>query len=287
MDVKDTFFWKKRTLNCDGEILLLDEPLVMGILNVTNDSFFDGGKYTDEPHVVARATQILEEGGTIIDVGGASSRPGATPVPQEEELARVIPAIKAIKKEFPASIISIDTYRSEVARQAAGAGAAIINDIAAGCLDKKMFNTVAELQLPYIMMHMQGEPGTMQHQPQYKDVVLEVFDYFYERIQQLQTAGVNDIIIDPGFGFGKTLEHNYSLLNAVGEMQQFGCPVLVGFSRKSMINQLLGTTPAQALNGTTVLNTMALQKGANILRVHDVKEAVEAVKIYTFAANNS
>lgn len=255
----------------------------MGILNLTPDSFFDGGKYEESDVVLAQVTAMLSAGATIIDVGGYSSRPGADDVSEQEEIDRVIPAIKAILANHPEAIISIDTFRSNVARAAIDAGAAMVNDISGGNLDVEMYDTVAELQVPYILMHMQGTPKDMQDAPSYSDVVGDVYKFFSERINVLKLKGVADIILDPGFGFGKTLEHNYQLLNAIDKFKNLGCPVLAGASRKSMINKVIKTKPKDALNGTTVVNTLALQKGASILRVHDVKEAVEAVKIVSFA----
>ena len=251
----------------------------MGIINVTPDSFFDGGNYNNIDSALKQAAKHLEEGGDFLDIGGFSSRPGADDVTVEEELQRVIRPIEAIKKAFPNAIVSIDTFRAKVAAEAVAAGADIINDISAGEDDPDMFETVARLQVPYIIMHKKGSPKTMQQNPAYGNVVVEVAKYLSERVGKLNELGVNDIIIDPGFGFGKTVEHNYELLKELGHFKMFDIPLLVGFSRKSMINKILGTKPENALNGTTVLNTLALQKGAHILRVHDVKEAVEAVKL--------
>lgn len=278
--VKDTFFYSKTTLNAGGKILDLSTPLVMGILNVTPDSFFDGGKYNTEKRVLDRAAAILKEGGNVIDIGGYSSRPGAEDISEEEELSRVIPAIRNILKEFPDAIISIDTFRSEIARRAVEDGAVIINDISGGSLDKKMFETVASLKVPYILMHMKGTPQDMNQQANYKDLLLDMTDYFIEKINQLKAVGVNDIILDPGFGFAKTVDHNYELLNKLNYLKTFNLPILVGISRKSMIYKRLNVEPQDTLNGTTVLNTIALMNGASILRVHDVKECVEAVKLF-------
>lgn len=278
--VQDTFFLKKKSINCGGKILNLDEPLVMGILNATPDSFFDGGKHTDEKNIIAFVKQQLADGAAIIDVGGYSSKPGAAEVSEKEELNRVIPVIRLLKLEFKDLIISIDTFRSAVAREAIKNGAGLINDISAGELDNKMFDVVAEFNVPYIMMHMQGTPQTMQNNPTYQNVTREVMDYFIEKTAILRQKGVNDIIIDPGFGFGKTIEHNYQLLRELNHFTIFELPMLVGVSRKSMITKALNISSIEALNGTTILNTLALTKGANILRVHDVKEADEVVKLF-------
>ncbi|MBE7442244.1 MAG: dihydropteroate synthase [Flavobacteriales bacterium] len=278
--VQDTFFLKKKSINCDGKIVNLDEPLVMGILNATPDSFFDGGKHTDEKNIIAFVKQQLADGAAIIDVGGYSSRQGAAEVSEKEELNRVIPVIRLLKQEFKDIVLSIDTFRSQVAQEAVKHGAAIINDISAGELDSKMFDVVAELRVPYIMMHMQGTPQTMQKNPTYQNVTKEVMNYFAEKVNVLHQKGVNDIIIDPGFGFGKTIEHNYQLLRELNHFSIFELPVLVGVSRKSMITKALNISSKEALNGTTILNTLALTKGANILRVHDVKEADEVVKLF-------
>ena len=278
--VQDTFFLKKKSINCDGKIVNLDEPLVMGILNATPDSFFDGGKHTDEKNIIAFVKQQLADGAAIIDIGGYSSKPGAAEVSEKEELNRVIPVIRLLKQEFKDLIISIDTFRSAVAREAIKNGAGLINDISAGELDSKMFDVVAELRVPYIMMHMQGTPQTMQNNPTYQNVTREVMNYFIEKTTILRQKGVNDIIIDPGFGFGKTIEHNYQLLRELNHFNCFELPILVGVSRKSMITKALNISSKEALNGTTILNTLALTKGANILRVHDVKEADEVVKLF-------
>ncbi len=275
-----TFFLKKNTINCKGKLLNLDELHVMGILNLTPDSFFDGGSHTNEKLVVEKVQQMLNDGATFIDVGGYSSRPGAADVSEAEELNRVLPVVKLLAKEFPDILISVDTFRSNVAAKCVEAGAAMINDISAGELDAQMFETVKALQVPYVMMHMQGTPQNMQQNPVYENVTLEVLQYFAKKINQLNQLGVNDIIIDPGFGFGKTVEHNYELLNHLEDLRITELPILVGFSRKSMINKVLHTTPQEALNGTSVLNTLALSKGANILRVHDVLEAKQAIELY-------
>ncbi|MEK6614845.1 MAG: dihydropteroate synthase [Bacteroidota bacterium] len=261
----------------------LSVPKVMGILNVTPDSFFDGGKYTDEKNILLHAEKMISEGADIIDIGAYSTRPHAQPISEEEELKRLIPAIKLVRKNFSDVIISADTFRSNVVIHAVNEGADIINDISGGSLDKEMFETIAKLKVPYILMHIQGTPQTMQINPHYKDVVKEVKEYFLKKIKNLQYFGVSQIIIDVGFGFGKNLEHNYTLLKHLSEFKEFGFPILAGISRKSMINKALDITPDTALNGTTVANTIALMNGANILRVHDVKEAKEAIQIIIFA----
>lgn len=269
------------SINAGGKLIEFREPQVMGILNVTPDSFYANSRTQSEEAIAKRAHQIIDEGGTMIDVGAYSSRPGADDVPVEEEMRRLRMALSVIKKETPDAIISVDTFRSDVAKMCIEeCGAHIINDISGGVLDKNMFRTVAHLGVPYILMHMQGTPGTMQLAPHYDDLMREIFLYFAERVKSLRDMGAKDIILDPGFGFGKTLEHNYELMAHLKEFREFDLPVLVGISRKSMIYKFLGGTPDDALNGTTVLNTMALMQGAHILRVHDVKEAAEAVKIY-------
>ncbi|MBD3582929.1 dihydropteroate synthase [Flavobacterium selenitireducens] len=267
------------TINCKGTLVDLSHPKVMGILNITPDSFFDGGQYKSDGQVLRRAEKILSDGASFIDIGGYSSRPGADFVSEEEEIARLLPAIEIVLKEFPEALLSIDTFRSAVATACINRGAAIVNDISGGWLDDRMLETVAGLQVPYIAMHMRGTPATMQQFTQYEDLVREVMHYFSERVFQARQLGLNDIIIDPGFGFSKTLSQNYELLHKLEAFQFLELPVLVGISRKSMIYKLLETKAEEALNGTTVLNTIALSKGASILRVHDVKEAVECVRI--------
>ncbi len=269
----------KITINVKGKLLLLDKPLVMGIINTTPDSFHRQSRQADEEAALKQASQMLADGATMIDVGGYSSRPGATEVSQEEELNRVIPVVEALNKNIPDIIISIDTFRARVAEAAVLAGAAMVNDISAGEDDSDMLTTVARLQVPYILMHKQGNPQTMQQNPQYRHIVTEVIDYLKQRVEACNKAGIKDLIIDPGFGFGKNLEHNYTLFKALSDFQLFGLPVLVGISRKSMIQKLLKVDTAHALNGSTVLHTLALTKGATILRVHDVKEAVECINI--------
>jgi dihydropteroate synthase len=267
-------------INVNGRLLDLSYPQVMGILNVTPDSFYAGCRAETEIAIADRARQILEEGASIIDIGAYSSRPNAEHISAEEELNRLRPALKILNKNHPDAIISVDTFRADVAEVCVKEyGVAIINDIAGGEMDKKMFNTVANLQVPYIMMHMQGTPQDMQLTPHYDNILKDTFLYFAEKVQKLRDNGLNDIILDPGFGFGKTLDHNYELLSHLEEFSIFELPLLVGVSRKSMITKLLGITSDEALNGTTILNTIALEKGADILRVHDVKEAVQVVKI--------
>lgn len=267
------------TLNCNGRMLVVDEPIVMGIINVTPDSFFSGSRYEHAGGAVAVAEQMLNEGALIIDVGGQSTRPGSEQVDEATELQRVVPVIKAIASALPSAIISIDTFYSSVARAAIHEGASIINDISAGSMDSNFFKTVAELKTPYVLMHMKGVPGSMQDAPNYEDVTKEVLDFFIRKLNELRNAGITDVIIDPGFGFGKTIAHNFELLEHLAAFRILERPVLVGLSRKSTIWRTLNIDISEALNGTTVLNTVALMKGASILRVHDVKEAVEAVKL--------
>ena len=270
----------KSTINIKGKLLDLSTPKVMGILNATPDSFYQESRISKEEDVVNQVQQMIIDGMDIVDIGGYSSRPGAKEVSQEEELSRVVPIVKIINDKFPLLPISIDTFRAKVAEEAVKTGAGIINDISAGEMDNRMFDTVAHLQVPYIAMHMKGTPQNMQNNPEYDDVMVEMIKYFSEKINRLHQLNVNDIILDPGFGFGKTLEHNYEILNKFELLQNIGLPTLTGVSRKSMINKVLGTTPDEALNGTTVLNTIALTKGTNILRVHDVKEARQAVELF-------
>lgn len=268
------------TLNCRGTLLSLQSPQVMGILNVTPDSFFDGGRYTRQDALLRQAEQMLKEGASILDIGGMSSRPGAEIISVEEELQRVLPSIEALHQAFPQAILSIDTIRGRVAEEAVGAGAAIVNDISAGAFDESMYPTVARLQVPYILMHMKGSPKTMQDNPDYEDVVQTVLDFFIAEVGKLRALDVHDIVLDPGFGFGKTVEHNYQLLKQMHLFKILDLPLLAGLSRKSMINKVLKTKPEHALNGTTALNMVALQQGAKILRVHDVRPAMEAVKLW-------
>lgn len=270
------------TLNCNGSLLSLSQPIVMGILNATPDSFFTDSRATTERAIMERAAAILAEGGTIVDVGAYSSRPFAADVSEEEEMERMRMALGSIREEFPNAILSVDTFRSSVARMSVEEfGVSIVNDISGGDADENMFATVARLRVPYVCMHMRGTPQTMQIAPCYNNVVGEVVADLSKKVETLRSLGVADIIIDPGFGFGKTLAQNYALMQQLEALHIFGLPILVGVSRKSMVYNLLETTAEAALNGTTVLNTVALAKGAKILRVHDVREAVEAVKIIT------
>ncbi|RDC57421.1 dihydropteroate synthase [Pedobacter chinensis] len=273
------FFEPKKSLNIKGRLIDLSSPRVMGILNITPDSFYSNSRTKSTGEALKKTEQFLNEGATFIDIGGYSSRPGAMDISVEEELKRLIPVIEALTDKFPEAIISIDTFRAKVAEESILAGAHIINDIAAGDMDENMFETVAKLQVPYIIMHMQGTPQSMQQNPVYQNVTLEIIDYLAKKISKLRSLKIHDVIIDPGFGFGKTIQHNYQLLKEMEAFKIFELPVLVGFSRKGMIHKVLGTTAAEALNGTSVLNTIALQKGAGILRVHDVKEAVECVRL--------
>lgn len=258
---------------------LIPKPIVMGILNLTPDSFFDGGKYNTFDSALKRTETLISEGASIVDIGAVSTRPGAELVSEREEITRMIPVLKILVKEFPDTVFSIDTFRAEVAKVAVKEGASIINDISGGDMDVKMLEAVSQLNVPYILMHMKGIPQNMQINPVYKDMIGEMLQYFREKIKILQNFGHRKIILDPGFGFGKTLDDNYEILDRLSEFKQFGFPLLVGISRKSMINRLLNIIPEDALNGTSVLNTIALLRGADILRVHDVKEAMEAVSI--------
>lgn len=266
-------------INCKGRLIELDTPKVMGILNLTPDSFYDGGRHDSQEKILSRTKRMLDEGATFIDVGAYSSRPGATDIPEEEELKRLLPVVELLVEQFPNIILSIDTFRSEVAKRAVEAGAAIINDISAGNLDPDMMKTVARLQVPYIMMHMRGTPQNMKKLNEYDDLVQDVIYYFSQKISEARDLGINDLIIDPGFGFSKNIAQNFELLNKLELFKNLELPLLSGLSRKSLIYKTFNTTPGEALNGTTVLNTVSLMKGADILRVHDVKEAVECVKL--------
>lgn len=270
------------SLNCSGRLVEWSSPQVMGILNVTPDSFYAESRRQSDEQIAERVRQVISEGAAVIDVGAYSSRPGAADVSAEEEMGRLRRALAIVRREMPpGGILSVDTFRADVARMCVEEmGVDMINDISGGEMDGNMFRTVARLGVPYVLMHMQGTPATMQEAPQYDDPVREVCVYLAERVQRLRDLGAKDIILDPGFGFGKTLEHNYRLMAHLSGFAEFGLPLLVGISRKSMIYRLLGGTPAEALNGTTVLNTLALAGGADILRVHDVREAVEAVRIF-------
>ena len=273
------------TINCNGRLLDLSKPVIMGIINITDDSFYAGSRTRQTEEILAKAGQHLAEGALILDIGAQSTRPGSVAIGPETELERLLPAIRAIRSRFPEVIISIDTYYAPVAEQTIQAGAAIINDISAGDMDAEMIPLAGRLQVPYIAMHMQGTPASMQQQPHYHDVTQEVLDYFIHKRAQCLSAGIKDLIIDPGFGFGKTIAHNYTLLKKLTVFHILESPLLVGISRKSMLHRLLEITPADALNGTTVLNTLALQHGAHILRVHDVKAAMEIVKIHEYMKN--
>lgn len=266
-------------ISCKGKLIDLTTPKIMGILNLTPDSFYDGGFHNNLDAALTQTERMLHEGATFIDVGGASSKPGVSEITLDEELSRVLPVIEKIHLTFPEAIVSIDTYRSEVAKQAVQVGATMVNDISGGTLDSKMLKTVGALGVPYVAMHMQGTPQNMQKNPTYEDVLVTLRHFFSTKIAAAHKAGIHDIILDPGFGFGKTLEHNYAILNHLKSLQIEGTPILIGVSRKSMIYKLLHIDVADALNGTTVLNTVALQHGAQILRVHDVKEAQQAVQL--------
>jgi dihydropteroate synthase len=277
---KDTVFHKKATINAGGRLIDLSTPQVMGIINLTPDSFFADSRKPTVADAVHQAGQMLADGAAMLDLGAYSSRPGADDISVQEETDRLLPVVEAIVKECSEAILSIDTFRAPVAETAIKAGAHIINDIGGGKLDPDMFATVARLKVPYILMHMKGTPQTMVQQANYEDVFNEVLDYFIIRYAQLRQLGIHDVILDPGFGFAKTAEHSYALLNRLDKFTMLKLPILAGVSRKRMIYGTLGTTAAEALNGTTVLNTIALMKGADILRVHDVKPAVEAVKLW-------
>jgi dihydropteroate synthase len=277
---------KPKYINVAGKLLDLSIPKVMGVLNITPDSFYKGSRVTDEKEILRIAAGMIEDGADILDIGGYSSRPGAAKVTPEEERERVLKAIRLIHTEFPDAILSIDTFRSEIAYEAVtSCGAGIINDISGGEADKNMFSVVKDLNVPYIMMHMKGMPENMQKNPVYDDVVADILKWFGNKIVHLQSAGVKDIILDPGFGFGKTSKHNFEMLDRLGDFSVAGLPLLVGVSRKSMIWKTLNLSPDEALNGTTVLNAIALMKGADILRVHDVREAVQAVRLIEMMKN--
>jgi len=263
----------------NGQQLSFDSPLIMGVVNITPDSFYDGGKYISTDEAIKQAEKILAEGADILDLGACSTRPNAIDIGDEEELKRLLPVLKHIVKNHPKAIVSVDTYRHNVAKEAVEQGASIVNDISGGTMDDKMFEAVAALKVPYILMHIQGTPDTMQVNPTYANVVSEVDAYFKERLNKLHKAGVTQVIIDPGFGFGKSVEHNYTLLKNLHRFTHFDLPLMAGLSRKSMINKVLKTKPENALTGTIALNTLALQEGANLLRVHDVKEAKQVIKM--------
>jgi len=267
------------TLNCKGRLLVVEEPIVMGIINATPDSFYAGSRIKIENDLLHKAEQMIAEGAAILDIGGQSTRPGSQQVAAEEELRRVLPAIEAIHKRFPGQLISIDTFYASVAKAAIQSGASVVNDVSAGSIDEAMIETVAQLQVPYVLMHMKGHPQTMQQNPVYKNVVLDVFDFLNFRLTEIVRAGIHDVIIDPGFGFGKTLEHNFQLLRELSYFRQLDRPIMVGLSRKATVYKTLQIAADEALNGTTVVHTLALVNGANILRVHDVNEALQAIRI--------
>lgn len=267
-------------INCKGQLIDLNHPRVMGVINLTPDSFYDGGAYKSSDDILRQVEKMLDEGATFIDLGAYSSRPRATHISEDEERSRLLPVLDLIAKEFPESLISVDTFRSGIAKEAITRGACMINDISGGGMDKNMFLTIADLQVPYIMMHMVGTPQTMMKHTVYTNLLKDVIFYFSQKIFELRNLGVNDLILDPGFGFSKTIDQNFALLNEMELLKSLNLPVLAGLSRKSMLYKLLGVGPDQALNATTSVNTMALMKGANILRVHDVKEAVEVVTLF-------
>ena len=267
------------TMNCKGKVLIINRPIIIGIINATPDSFFVNSRKSTLNEAIEKASQMIEEGAGMIDIGGQTTKPGSETVSAEDELERVIPIVAGISKIFPETIISIDTFYSSVARAAVENGASIVNDISGGAFDTEMINTVAQLNVPYICMHIKGVPKTMQDNPRYEDVIKELLDYFIEKINVCRVAGIKDVIIDVGFGFGKTIEQNYQLLRSLSVFKMLDCPLLVGISRKGMIYKPLGVSSEDALNGTSVINTIVLMNGANILRVHDVKEAVQAVKL--------
>lgn len=268
-----------KTINCLGKLISLDRPRVMGILNLTPDSFYDGGKYNSEPAILRRVEQMLEEGATFIDIGAYSSRPGAEHVSLEEERSRLLPVLESIVREFDDVNLSVDTFRSAIARESVEAGASMINDISGGSLDPDMFDTISRLQVPYVLMHMRGTPQNMQKQTEYENLVKDIIYYFSEKVYELRKLGVNDIILDPGYGFSKTLDQNYELLGRSELLNMLDLPVLTGISRKSMLYQVLKTGPEEALVGTVAAHSIALIKGSSILRVHDVKEAVQTIEI--------
>ena len=286
MDKNSSFIKSKNSLTCNGKILNLSKPLVMGIINITPDSFYAKSQFMLKRRIASRAKEILVQGGSIIDIGACSTRPGAKMVSEKEEITRLSKGLSVIRKKFPDAIISVDTFRANVAKYVVNHyNANIINDISAGEMDEKMVETVASLSVPYIAMHMQGTPQDMQQNPRYENVVKDLVTFFASKVEKFYKAGIKDIVIDPGFGFGKTLEHNYTLLQNLDAFKVFGLPILVGLSRKSMIYKALSINPDQALNGTSVLNTIALEKGANILRVHDVQEAIDAITLTSLTTN--
>ncbi|MCL6524575.1 MAG: dihydropteroate synthase [Thermoflavifilum sp.] len=279
---KNTVFPHTWTLNCAGRLLVIRPPLVMGIINITTDSFYAGSRHSQIDDILFTTERMLNDGATLIDLGAQSTRPGAKSLSADEELQRLLPALEALTHRFPQAFFSVDTYYARVARYAVEAGAALINDISAGQMDTDMIPTVATLGVPYVIMHMQGTPATMQIDPRYEDVTKEILEFFIQKISQCRKAGIHDLIIDPGFGFGKTITHNYQLLHHLHVFQVTGLPLLVGLSRKSMIYRVLQSSPEEALNGTTALHMLALEQGAAILRVHDVREAVEVIKLWQY-----
>jgi len=282
------FLKRKNSINLNGQLLDLAKPVVMGIINVTPDSFFDGGKYKTEKKVLKRAEEIQTQGGAVIDIGAVSTQPGSEGISTKDEIERLLPAVRAVKKEFPDAFISIDTYRSWVALKVIeDCGPCMVNDVSGGNFDVNMFDTIGKLRVPYVLMHMLGTPVKMQNNPEYGDIIRDISMFFTEQVKKLTKAGVVDVIIDPGFGFGKTLDHNFELLNRLDSFKVFQLPLMVGVSRKSMIYKMLKITPEEALNGTSVVNTLALMGGADILRVHDVKEAVEAIRILDMVRSTS
>ena len=282
---KDKNFNASNKIEVKNTSLDLSTPKIMGIINMTDDSFYDGGTNYNSNKTLKKVTKFIKEGADIIDIGGYSSRPGAKNISIKEEWKRIKDIIPIVNKNFPKTIISVDTFRSEIAKRAIENGAHIINDISGGSIDKSLFDTVASLKTPYILTHIKGNPENMQENPNYNSVINEITKYFQKKIKTLKSKGINNIIIDPGFGFGKSLQHNYEILNNLNKFKKFNLPILIGVSRKSMIYRLLKTNPKEALNGTTVVNTLCLLGGANILRVHDVKEAKECIKIIKFAQN--
>jgi dihydropteroate synthase len=285
-EAKNTLFLQHATLNCRGRLVSLQQPLVMGILNITPDSFYDGGRYFDLQKGLQRAAEMVSEGADIIDIGAVSTRPGATPVTEGEELKRLQPIIEGILSKYPDTILSVDTYRSEVARRVIGWGASMINDISGGTMDPEMFGTIASLKVPYVLMHIQGTPETMQTDPSYSDVTREVIQWLADRVYQLRQLGVCDIIVDPGFGFGKSASHNYTLMRELDFFRILQLPLLIGVSRKSMVYKSLNINSTDSLTGSTALHYHALTKGAGILRVHDVQAAVQTIEIFRLVHPN-
>ncbi len=285
MEAKNLLFHTKKTFNLRGLLWTLDQPVVMGILNTTPDSFYAESRVAAVDTALAQAEQMLADGAAMLDVGGYSTRPGAAEVSEGEEMARIVPMIEAITKHFPGAIVSVDTFRASVAEAAVQAGAVMVNDVSGGT-DEQMFETIARLQVPYILMHSRGTPQTMTQLTHYDDMLHEILTFFIDRLQQIRKAGIKDVVLDTGFGFAKTIDQNYYLLKNLDYFRVLELPILVGISRKSMIYKRLNTSPEEALNGTTVLNTLALTKGAQLLRVHDVKEAVECTKLYNLMANS-